>query len=53
MDIILRRGYKGIEAISKNGFWIKIAAGQGFPAKRDFSSVGILFVGHKPQEYIQ
>jgi hypothetical protein len=41
-----------LEAISKIGFWFKIAAGPSFPAERDFPSDLILFVGHKPEEYL-
>jgi hypothetical protein len=37
------------EAISKIGFWFKIAAGPSFPAARDFPPDQILFVGRKPE----
>jgi hypothetical protein len=37
-----------LKGISKIGFWYKIAAGQSFPAKRDFPSGQIPFVGRKP-----
>ena len=39
------------EAISKIGFWFKIAAGLSFPAVRDFPPDHIRFVGRKPQAY--
>jgi hypothetical protein len=38
-----------LEAISKIGFWFKIAAGPSFPALRDGPSDSILFVGLKPE----
>ncbi len=40
-----------VEPISKIGFWFKIAAGPSFPAKRDFPSDQIAFVGRKPEAY--
>ena len=41
-----------IEAISKKGFWFKIAAGLSFPAMRDDPPDHILFVGLTTEEYI-
>jgi hypothetical protein len=38
-----------LEAISKIGFWFKIAAGPSFPAERDFPPDPIRFVGRKPE----
>jgi hypothetical protein len=40
-----------LEAISKIGFWFKIAAGLSFPALLDFPPDPIIFVGRKPQAY--
>jgi len=47
----MNRVHTNIEAVSKIGFWFKIAAGPSFPAKRDFPTDHILFVGRKPQAY--
>ena len=41
-----------LEAISKNGFWLKIEAELSFPALRDSPSDFKLPVGRNPQEYI-
>ena len=40
-----------LEAVSKIGFWFKIAAGLSFPAKRDFPPDPVIFVGRKPEAY--
>ncbi len=40
-----------LEAISKIVYWFKIAAGPSFPAKQDFPSDQIIFVGPKPEAY--
>ena len=40
-----------IEAVSKLGFWFKVAAGPSFHAKPDDPSDRIFFVGLKPQAY--
>jgi hypothetical protein len=37
------------EAISKIGFWLKVAAGLSFPALRDDPPYPIPFVGLKPE----
>ncbi len=42
-----------LEPISKIGFWFKIAAGPSFPAKRDFPSDQMPFVGRKPQVHLR
>jgi hypothetical protein len=41
----------GVEAISKKGFWFKIASGPRFHARPDSPSDFTLFVGHKAEEY--
>ena len=38
-----------LEAISKTGFWFKIAAGRSFPALRDFPFDLKVSVGRKPE----
>jgi hypothetical protein len=44
---------KTLEAISKKGFWFKIAAAARFHAKPDSPSDLILFVGHKPEVHLR